>query len=123
MPTRNDEEFERLSAEVARRQKKRPPGPKPIAEVLSRLMSRRGYAQIQAPEEWKSIWCQTVGAKLAAQSRVARVRGGLLEVLVRNSATLQELTFQKKAVLAYLQKTLPDNVIRDVRFRVGELDE
>jgi flagellar biosynthesis/type III secretory pathway chaperone len=40
---------------------------------------------------------------------------------VRNSAVLQELTFQKRALLARLGE-LSQGKVRDLRLRVGEFD-
>ena len=36
-----------------------------------------------------------------------------------NSAVLQELTFQKKQLLEKIVVALPDQKIRDLRFRIG----
>ena len=121
MPTRDEEDFERISAEVARRQRRSASNAKPISDAINRLMARRGYAQLQASQEWDSVWRQTVGPRMAEHSRVGRVRGNVLEILVRNSSVLQELTFQKKKLLSHLLKLVADGSIRDVRFRVGDL--
>ena len=50
---------------------------------------------------------------------MGNVRRGVLEVIVGNSAALQELTFQKKHLLDKIAAALPDQKIRDVRFRIG----
>jgi hypothetical protein len=50
---------------------------------------------------------------------MGKIRRGVLEVLVGNSAVLQELTFQKKHLLDKIVAALPDQKIRDVRFRIG----
>ncbi len=94
-------------------------GPIPIAEVLSELMARRGYARVQAASELQQVWAQTVGSLLAAASVPGNVRRGVLEVIVSNSATLQELTFIKRKIIKDLRRLAPDQKIRDLRFRVG----
>jgi predicted nucleic acid-binding Zn ribbon protein len=121
MPTREEEELQRISAEVARRQQASAAHPKPISDALHRLLARRGYAQQQSSEQWETMWRQTVGPRMAEQSRVGRLRGNVLEVLVQNSAVLQELTFQKRTLLSQLLRLCPNNTIRDIRFRVGDL--
>lgn len=121
MPTWDEEDFDRISSEVVRRQRKSASRPKPISDALSRLMARRGYAQLQSSQEWDSVWRQTVGPRMAEHSRVGRVRGNVLEVLVRNSSVLQELAFQKKKLLSHLLKLVANDTIRDLRFRVGDL--
>jgi predicted nucleic acid-binding Zn ribbon protein len=113
-----DEEIRQLHEEVARRQFF-PRGPQPIAETLSLLLARRGYAGVEAAAEREEAWGAIVGDKMAAYSRMGNVRRGVLEVIVGNSAALQELTFQKKHLLDKIAAALPDQKIRDVRFRIG----
>ena len=81
--------------------------------------SRRGYAGVEAAAERDEAWTAIVGDKMAVYSRMGNVRRGVLEVIVGNSAALQELTFQKKHLLDKITAALPDQKIRDVRFRIG----
>jgi predicted nucleic acid-binding Zn ribbon protein len=97
-------------------------GPARIADALSQLMARRGYARIQAASELDAAWGDAVGEQLATQSRPGNLRRGVLEVTVGNSAVLQELTFVKRTILKELQRTVPEQKIRDLRFRVGPID-
>lgn len=96
-------------------------GPKKIGDVLSGLLARKGYARVQAASACDEAWKEAAG-KLAAHSRPGNVKAGVLEVIVRNSTALQELTFQKKKLLKRLQEKLPEEKIADLRFRVGSLD-
>ena len=116
-----DEDIRQLHEEVARRQY-RSKTPRPIAEALSGLLAKTGYAELEAASERDDAWRDAAGAKLAAHSRIGRIRRGVLEVVVRNSAVLQELTFQKKQLLQGIAAGLPDEKIRDLRFRVGAVD-
>lgn len=95
-------------------------GPQPIAEILSRLMARRGYAQEQMGLEWGAIWTTAAGSQ-ASHSRPGKFTRGVLEIMVRNSASLQELTFRKKQLLQAVQEQIPHVPVRDLRFRVGEV--
>jgi predicted nucleic acid-binding Zn ribbon protein len=115
------DEIRQLHEEVARRQY-RQKQPQPIAETLSKLMARRGYAYLQTSSEREEAWRGVVGERMAAYSRLGNVRRGVLEVTVRNSAVLQELTFQKKQLLQRITAALPEQQIRDLRFRVGAVD-
>jgi predicted nucleic acid-binding Zn ribbon protein len=124
--SRNEEE-ERVELErVARfvqNHGRRPPEPQRIAEVLSRLLARRGYAQAEVARELADRWATAVGHVRAQDSRPGKFQRGVLEVIVRNSAMLQELTFQKSQLLRCLAAA--DDVgppIRELRFRVGRLD-
>ncbi len=96
-------------------------GPKKIGDVMAGLLARKGYARVQAATACETAWKEAAG-KLAAHSRPGNVNRGVLEVVVRNSAALQELTFQKKKLLKRLQEKLPDEKIADIRFRVGTID-
>ncbi len=94
-------------------------GPQSIADVMSGLLAKRGYAQTQAAAEMTAAWARAVGPQFAGQTAPGRIRNGVLEVIVANSAVLQELTFEKKNVLNNLIEIVPENSIRDLRFRIG----
>ncbi|MHB0956632.1 MAG: DUF721 domain-containing protein [Pirellulaceae bacterium] len=113
-----DDEIRQLHDDVARRQFFSK-GPQPIAETLSLLLARRGYAGVEAAAERAETWVAIVGDKMALYSRMGNIRRGVLEIMVGNSAALQELTFQKKQLLLKIMAALPDQKIRDVRFRIG----
>ncbi|MES1213077.1 MAG: DUF721 domain-containing protein [Singulisphaera sp.] len=93
--------------------------PRKISDVLADLMARRGYAREQSAADLAEAWQQAAGELVARNSRVGLIRQGRLEVTVAHSALVQELTFQKAAILAHLQKTVPQERIADLRFRVG----
>ena len=115
-------EDERNLHDDYRRRQVRIPAPKPVRDVLSQLLAKRGYAQVQTAACCDAAWQQAVGQKLAADSRPGNVKRGVLEVLVRNSVTLQELGFVKVKAVRVLAKLIPEQQIRDVRFRVGTMD-
>jgi predicted nucleic acid-binding Zn ribbon protein len=96
-------------------------GPKKIGDIVSNLLARKGYARVQAASACEEAWKEAAG-NLAAHSRPGLVKRGVLEVIVRNSAALQELTFQKKKLLKQLQQQLPEEKLTDVRFRIGSLE-
>ena len=97
-------------------------GPKMIGDVLTQLMARRGFTGVRRGAACEDAWRQAAGELVARHSRVGAVRRGTLEVVVANSTLLQELTFQKQTLLETLGKRLPDEGIRDLRFRVGTID-
>ena len=105
-----------------RRKQVRLPSPKPVGNVLSQLFAKRGYAQIQTAATCDSAWREAVGEKLALHTRPGSVKRGVLEVLVRNSSVLQELAFVKAKVIKILIKLVPEQNIRDLRFRVGAFE-
>jgi predicted nucleic acid-binding Zn ribbon protein len=91
--------------------------------VLSRLIARRGYARVLACQDYQVAWGQAVGTPLARHSRAGNLRRGVLEVIVRDSTVLQELSFQRKQILFRLRQQLADESICELRFRIGQIDE
>lgn len=98
-------------------------GPKPIGNILSELMARRGYARVQSGRAYETAWREAAGELVAEYTRVGALRRGTLEVVVDNSTLVQELTFQKPTLLKLLTRLLPDEPLEDLRFRVGTLDQ
>lgn len=97
--------------------------PERIGEVLSRLMARRGYARVLACQDYQVAWAHAVGVVLARHSRTGNLRRGVLDVIVRDSTVLQELSFQRKEILFRLCQQLADQSIGELRFRIGQVDE
>src|SRR5437762_11533843 len=99
-----------------RRKSVRIPPPRPMRDVVSQLLAKRGYAQVQTAATCDAAWREAVGEKSAADTRPGNVRRGVLEVLVRNSSVLQGLAFEKTRIVKTLTKLIPDHQIRDLRF-------
>ena len=89
-----------------------------MAEVIPQLMARRGYARLLSHDDFSAVWLQISGV-LGQHSRPGRLRRGILEIVVGNSAVLQELNFQKRPLLKSIQQNLPDYKITDLRFKIG----
>jgi len=97
------------------------PGPERIADILTQLMARRGFARVQGAEAYQSAWNEASGPLGAQYSRVGQLKRGALEVVVTNSALIQEFGFQKSEILNTLNRLLPDHNIKDLRFRLGAI--
>lgn len=96
-------------------------GPQTIGNVLSELMARRGYARVQSAAAYDAAWREAAGPLAANYSAVGALRRGTLEIIVANSTIMQELGFQKQALLKNLGELLPDEGIKNLRFRVGNI--
>jgi len=116
-----DEDERNLHSDYRRKSIRIPP-PKPMREVLSQLLAKKGYAQVQTAATCEAAWREAVGSKLAGDTRPGNVNRGVLEVLVRNSAAVHELGFLKTKIVKMLTKLIPEQQIRDLRFRVGTID-
>lgn len=97
--------------------------PRHVREVMSRHLSQRGYAQIQAVAELQRFWRSVVGPQWAQDSRPGTLRRGVLEVLVRNSTILQELTFRKRELLQQLAENEQGVEFKNLKFRIGEIEK
>lgn len=93
-----------------------------IKNVLGQLLAKRGYAQVQTASSCEAAWREAVGSRFQKDSRPGGVRRGVLEVTVRNSSIVQELTFVKVQLIKKLTSLVPDQKIKDLKFRVGSLD-
>ena len=117
----SDDSLESLCDEISQRQFF-PRGPRKIGSVVNDLLARSGYARMQSASGCQDAWNRAVGEKMACHCRVGNVRRGALEVTVRNSAIVQELTFINKKLVKKLQELAPDQKIREIRFRVGSIE-
>ena len=84
-------------------------------------MARRGYARQQSASACEDAWREAAGPLASQYTRIGPVRRGALEVIVANSTLVQELGFQKPQLLEALNRLLPEESIKDLRFRVGPI--
>lgn len=136
MSQSSDEEFdESLAAEkladFRQRQAKQQRGfhgrsPKRIGNVIAQLVQRRGYAQIRAAGAREEVWLEVLREEAleswGESTRVAGLRRGVLEIHVASSLLMQELTFCKEQLLQGMARALPDDGIKQIRFRVANID-
>lgn len=95
-------------------------GPEPLKEILSRLFAARGWGRQQGRLQLEEAWAEVAGSATAQQTQVGTLRRGVLEVVVGNSALLQELVhFHKRKLLEQLRGRLPNVPLSDIKFRAG----
>ena len=95
---------------------------KKASTLINYLLARKGYAQTQSTDDLQSAWFAAAGDKWKSKTRVGNLSRGVLEIHVKNSAAIQQLTFLKKKLLRSLGERLPQNKIKDIKFRVGNID-
>jgi hypothetical protein len=71
-------------------------------------------------EAIRSGWTEIAGPELARRSRPSELRGGVLSVLVDNSAWLHEMTLRSSELLAGLQAR-HGATVASLRFALGAL--
>jgi len=96
-------------------------GPQEIGGVVTELLARRGYARVQAAAAYETAWSEAAGPMVAKYTRLGALKRVTLVVVVANSTLMQELGFQKTALLESLARLLPDEGIENLRFRVGNV--
>lgn len=103
------------------------PRAKSSAQVLSKLIARRGFTQTKWNEQLHSTWLSvigqtSIGKTLSGKTRATIVKRGVLEVLVESSAAMQQLAFTKNQLLQKIQIQLPEAKIKALRFKVGPVN-
>jgi predicted nucleic acid-binding Zn ribbon protein len=117
MPT----EDERFLQDDYRRRRVPVPTAKKMGDVVGQLLVKRGYGNQQQAVSLDAVWNAAVGERFTTQSKAGQVKRGVLEVLVTNSAVIQELTFSKAKLIKALAQSAADHKIRDIKFRVGSI--
>lgn len=97
--------------------------PKRVGDVLAQVVQKRGYAQIRAAQAHAAAWQTAAGPQFAQVTEMGSLRRGVLEVTAANSLVMQELTFAKERLLAAIQHALPDAGIKQLRFKVGQIQQ
>lgn len=95
--------------------------PKSSAELIGKLISRRGFTQDLFSDQLQAAWQKVAGQRFAGKTRATIIRRGCLEIMVDSSPALQQLGFDKSRLLEQIRQELPTAEIRALRFRVGPL--
>ncbi|RLT07635.1 MAG: DUF721 domain-containing protein [Planctomycetota bacterium] len=91
--------------------------PSSLKNALTRLIRRKGLVNRSATEALHAEWTRIVGPEIGRRSRARRIRDGVLEVVVTNSATMEELRgYLHETVLQQIQISLPESKIRSIRY-------
>ncbi len=91
--------------------------PSSLKFSLKNLIRRRGLANRSAAESLNAEWSRIVGSKIGQRSTARRVKDGVLEVVVTNSAAMEELrSYLHESVLEQMQSSLPESNIRSIRY-------
>ena len=95
--------------------------PKTAADLISKITARYGIGSRKSNDQLQGLFDSIVGVELANHCRVNGLSRGVIEVLVSNSAVSQQLSFKKHEIVNHIKKNLPNEKIRDLRFRSGPL--
>lgn len=95
--------------------------PQKARDILGRLLARKGYAQQLAQDELHTAWQNLIPSQWQTQTQVGNLNRGTLEIVVTSTALRQRLEFERQNLLKQLQQLLPQNKIKEIRFRIGNL--
>ncbi|HMP17276.1 MAG TPA: DUF721 domain-containing protein [Gemmatales bacterium] len=93
-------------------------GVEPLKEVLSRLMTARGWGRVSAQAQLEADWREVVGPAFAPLTQPMAIRRGVLEVRVADAMVHQQLIMMKAHLLQGMQKRskVP---LHEIKMRVG----
>lgn len=97
------------------------PTPSKMDNLVSQVLTRRGYARVQAASQQAELWSKLVGEEVAKSTRVGSIRRGVLEVLCQSSAVMQELAFKKETLIKQLNTELLGKQLVDIKLRVADV--
>lgn len=91
--------------------------PTQLGQLLQQVVRRKGLAEESALQGLEDLWRQTAGDRVAARSRVRKLRAGVLEIGVTHGAILEELNgFLQHELLPQLQSKHPTPPINALKF-------
>ena len=93
-----------------------------LNDILPGILSKLGIGRQRKDDDFAACW-KEMAADLAAQTRFNGIRRGVVEILAQNSLIIQELSYRKDAFLETMRQRYPDASIKDLRFRIGLLEE
>lgn len=94
---------------------------KAIGDVLKETMKKLVSPSRPSEEGVLVLWKAAVGANAAKHSKPVAINKSELVVSVDGSSWLYELTMKKKAILKELEGKFGKKVIKNIRFRIGEI--
>jgi predicted nucleic acid-binding Zn ribbon protein len=96
--------------------------PESIRSILDKALKD---LDIDTPLKAYSIfpaWRKIVGENIAAQTQPCFIRNRILFIDVSHSTWIQQLQFLKPKLLENIKEFLGENLIEDVRFRLGKVN-
>ena len=92
----------------------------PISEIIQSVFTKLEGDVRPSQEDMESIWRELVGPDGFRHSRPVAIRKKALNILVDNSAWMQELAMRKRAILKGLKRKLGRDRISEINFKIGE---
>ncbi len=94
----------------------------PLEGILTRMLRQYRSEMQLDPDLMGKIWDRAVGATIARHAQPAAFKQRRLIVHVSSSVWLQELHFQKAALIERVNREAGSVVLEEIQFRIGPLD-
>jgi predicted nucleic acid-binding Zn ribbon protein len=99
---------------------KRPEGePKPLGELLTSLVSNRGWDERMRIGRLRDEWASVVGPDVAARSTPVSLNAGVLSIRADGAAWATELTLLARSIGDKVDSYLGGGVVREVGVSAG----
>src|SRR3989338_5591396 len=95
---------------------------KPLEGLLKSALAKIAKREPFREDLVKAVWGKAVGAKAARHSSPASFKRARLVVNVDGSSWLYELTLKKKEIIRKLGGKFGGKSLKEIQFRVGEID-
>ncbi len=90
--------------------------PRPLSsalrEAIAPIAPKTPLARVQA------VWADAVGERIAAEAAPIAERDGVVTVACRSASWAEQLDLLADATLAKVREKVPEDAIRELRFRV-----
>jgi len=93
--------------------------PKPLDELLSTLVSGRGWGERMRFGRLREEWADVVGPDVAARSTPVALNAGVLSIRADGAAWATELTLLSRSIVDKVDSYLGGGVVREVRVSAG----
>jgi len=94
-----------------------------ISDFMEELLAGHGLTSVTWMVRLRAAWPEVVGPLLSGKTSPARLKNGVLTVLVQNHAWAQELQLKKPVLIAQANAALGKVSVKDIRFAVGPLPD
>jgi predicted nucleic acid-binding Zn ribbon protein len=95
--------------------------PEKVDSILEKVLSSLNLGiKVKQYQIWE-VWDSVVGEHIAGQAQPHQIRSMILWVTVSSSTWMQQLEFMKQLIIDRLNERIGEEVIKNIRFRIGEL--
>jgi predicted nucleic acid-binding Zn ribbon protein len=93
----------------------------PIGSVLKNILKNLRHDSDEDLTQVWQLWDEVVGIAIAENAQPAAFKGKLLLVNVISSTWIHQLQFLKKDIIEKLNIALGQDLIEDIKFKIGPL--